>query len=276
MTTQCCFLVVIFGGLCSSALAVSGAWYGGGGYDGHDLDSARPAIGCPQVSNAGGATNVLVASAWLNGMLLSTGSAETVVYVYWGTTNGETNKGDWGAWTNFGVGIEGETLTTNVSVMENTTYYYRFYATNAAGDEGWADASAIFTTPGPPTLDTGVGAAPVGFRSATLNGRLAAGGSTTVFVCWGQDTNAWSGTNSLGLRSVGAFYTAVSGLNPGTLYYYRCYGTNTYGDGWSDIAAFTVRVISVSFTGGSYDGHDRFAAQIPMAGGGAGTIFIIK
>jgi len=274
MTTKLCFLTMIFGVLCSSAWADPVARFGGGGYDGYDLDSARPAIGYPQVSNAGGATNVLATSAWLNGMLLSTGTAESVVYVYWGTSNGVTNKGNWGAWTNFGAGVEWQALTTNVSVNPNTTYYYRFYATNAAGDEGWASDSAVFLTPGTPVLNTGVGAAPVSFATATLNGNLTAGGSATVSVFWGQNTNAWSGTNSLGTRTLGVFGTAVSGLSPVTLYYYRCYGTNASGEGWSDIAAFTTRVLSVARAyGGSYDGYDRFTAQTPMVGVVAGTIF---
>ena len=132
----------------------------------------------------------------------------------------------------------------------------------------------MFLTPGTPVLNTGVGAAPVSFNSATLNGNLTLGGSATVSVDWGQNTNAWSGTNSLGTRTLGVFGTAVSGLSPVTLYYYRCYGTNASGEGWSDIAAFTTRVVSVARAyGGSYDGYDRFTAQTPMVGVVAGTIF---
>jgi len=63
MRSELCFCAVIFGVLCSFALADPVARFGGGGYDGYDRNSARPAIGCPQVSNAGGATNVLATSA---------------------------------------------------------------------------------------------------------------------------------------------------------------------------------------------------------------------
>ena len=251
----------------SSALADPVARYGGGGYDGYDRSSAPSAIGYPQANNAGGATNITASSAWLNGMLVATGSAETVVYVYWGTTNGGTNKASWEAWTNFGVCIEEQALTTNVSVNPNTPYYYRFYATNAVGDEGWASVSASFLSAGPPILNTGVSAAPLSFATATLNGNLTAGVSATVSVFWGQNTNAWIGTNSLGTRSQGAFQTPVSGLSPGTLYYYRCYGTNVYGEGWSDILAFTTRVVSVARVyGGNYDGYDRRDTQTSLQG----------
>jgi hypothetical protein len=98
--------------------------------------------------------------------------------------------------------------------------------------------------------------------------------SATVTVYWGQNTNAWTGTNSLGSRSQGAFLTRLSGLSPGTLYYYRCYGTNAYGDGWSDFSAFTTLVQTVVFKGGSYDGYDRNAVQMMIPGGG-GTLFVL-
>lgn len=279
MEKTLCFLGLTAGLLCSPALAAPDvSWYGGGGYDGYDHDYSQAAIDYPQVNNAGGATNVTASSAWLNGMLLSTGIAAAVVHVYWGTTDGVTNRGNWGAWTNFGACVEGQALSARVSVNAGTTYYYRFYATNTAGDEGWARPAATFSTPSPPVLDSGAGAAPVSYATATLHGNLTAGVSADVSIYWGQDTNAWANTNSLGSRSQGAFGTAISGLSPGTLYYYRCYGTNAYGVGWSDTVAFTTRVASVFFAGGIYDGYDEFCAQaLMMVGAGwKGTVFIIR
>ena len=257
---------------CSSALA-GDSWFGGGGYDGYDRKGLPVSIGYPVVNNANGATNVTTTNAWLNGMLLSTGSAPTMVYVYWGPTDGVTNKANWANTNSFGEGIEGQTFTTNVSVNPNVTYAYRFYATNTAGEDGWAIASASFLTPSVPALDSGSGASPLSYTTATLNGNLTAGISATVTIYWGANTNSWSGTNNLGSRNVGAFLTTVSGLTPGTLYYYRCYGTNAYGDGWADTRAFTTLVQTVVFSGGSYDGYDRQNVQMAMGGGG-GSIFL--
>lgn len=227
---------------CSVALAAPDGWYRGGGYDGYDRNLAQGAMGCVQVNNAGGATNITASSAWLNGMLLATGSAQTVVYVYWGTTDGETNKGSWGARTNFGFCIEGQALTTQVSANSNTLYYYRFYATNAVGEECWASASASFLTFAPPVLNNGPGASPVGYDTATLNGNLTDCQGADVTIYWGQNSIAWANTNSLGSQPPGPFRVLISGLSPGSGYYYRCYGTNSYGEDWSDIAAFTTRV----------------------------------
>lgn len=271
------FLGLTLGLFCSAALAGVDTWYGGGSYDGYDDNSDLGGIGCPQVNNASGATNVTPAVAWLNGTLLATGGAPVTIYAYWGTNDAVTNKGSWGTSTNFGVinltTNQFTALTTNVSVSSNQTYYYRFYATNAAGEEGWASASASFLTPAAPVLTTGSGAAPVSYTTATLHGNLTAGATANVDVYWGQNTNEWSGTNSLGSQSVGVFQTAVSSLTAGTSYYYRCYGSNGYGTGWSEIAAFTTRVdCAAEFYGGSYDGYDRYDSQTPMRLLVAGTI----
>jgi hypothetical protein len=71
------------------------------------------------------------------------------ITVHYGTTDGGTNAGVWGAseyagsWTN---------VSTNVSyaasgLVGGTTYYYTFMASNAAGVT-WASPSWTFTTPG--------------------------------------------------------------------------------------------------------------------------------
>ena len=140
-------LLVLATCLCCSSVLAYDVWVGGGGYDGYDRMAVPVSIGYPVVNNANGATNVTTNSACLNGMLQATGSAPATVYVYWGTTDGVTNKGNWANTNTFGDGIEGQLFTTNVSVNPNVTYAYRFYATNTAGEDGWASASASFLTP---------------------------------------------------------------------------------------------------------------------------------
>lgn len=87
-------VVLTTGLLCSLASAVTNI-YVGGDADGYDADYAVSALEYPYANNAAGATGVLATTAWLNGTLLSTGSAETTVYVYWGNTDGVTNKTVW-------------------------------------------------------------------------------------------------------------------------------------------------------------------------------------
>ena len=73
-------------------------------------------------------------SAALNGYVLSTGSADTVVTVYWGTTDGGTNGPLTWQNTNVfpGIQVPGP-VSTNVPVDSNTLYYYRYHATNIGG-----------------------------------------------------------------------------------------------------------------------------------------------
>jgi hypothetical protein len=104
----------------------------------------------PTISNANGASNIAANSATLNGSLISTGGAPTTVYVFWGYADAGTTKANWAHTNGFGVNPYGA-LSTNVTGLTGaTTYYYRFYATNSAG-EAWADSSSSFST----SLDSG-------------------------------------------------------------------------------------------------------------------------
>ncbi|MDD5522884.1 MAG: DUF2341 domain-containing protein [Kiritimatiellae bacterium] len=98
----------------------------------------------PLVNNAGGATNVTMNSASLNGYLVSTGGAATAVSIFWGETDGGTNRLAWANEINFGLTDPGP-LSTNVTGLSlGSTYYYRYYATNSLG-ESWAPYSTVFS-----------------------------------------------------------------------------------------------------------------------------------
>jgi len=103
----------------------------------------------PTVTNSGGATNITSTSARLNGEVASTGGDNPTVHIYWDTTDHGT-----GVWPNDeDLGTMGtETFHTDISSLTHgTTYYYRCYATNSAGND-WADTTASFTA-GMVTLD---------------------------------------------------------------------------------------------------------------------------
>jgi len=96
------------------------------------------------------ATDIGVTTAVLNGYLTWTGMAETAVWVYWGTNDGENVKGDWDTFEALGVCTNDVPPARNYSMHRtnlaaDTTYYYRYYATNDYGD-GWAAPSESFTT----------------------------------------------------------------------------------------------------------------------------------
>jgi hypothetical protein len=254
------------------------ARYGGGSYDGYDAMTVGTNMGMPfGVDNAGGATNVLTNGASLNGTLRDTGGTQTEVSVYWGPTNGETNKLAWTNRCDFGVCSALQPLTTNVTgLTPNTPYYYRFYATNAAGQEAWAAASTNFVTLGPPVVTTNAGADSIGLNTATLNGNLTAGSSAAITVYWGEDANTTSGSTNLGVFGQVPFSTEVSGLRRGTLYYYRCYATNAYGTAWSGVASFRTLAAPARYGGGSYDGYDALTVGINLQSLRQGTVITIR
>lgn len=258
------------------ASGATNIYVGGDGDEYQGLDVTR-ALAWPAINNAGGATGATTDSAWFNGTLLSTGEAPTTVHVYWGEEDGTNNPDAWDHWTNFNERTKG-TLTTNVTgLAESTWHYYRFYATNV--DTGvWASPSVSFKTYGGPTVDNLQGAGPVGETTATLNGRLTKGVSAQVTIYCGLATNNWSHTNVVGTVPEGGFSASVSGLTPGTNYFYRCYATNAYGNDWADSATnFMTAEAFLFFVGGDGDEYDgQYTNTLAKTGQPFGTVFIFR
>ena len=121
-----------------------GSWspQGNGGNGGSGIVIVRYLGVLPVIDNLV-ATNVSSTSATLGGYLSWTGGSPATVSVYWGTSDGGMNKSAWSHTNDFGVQGTG-LLSTNIGFgVSGTTYYYRFYAMNGAG-ETWASSSASF------------------------------------------------------------------------------------------------------------------------------------
>lgn len=83
------------------------------------------------------------ATARLNGDLTDDGGENCTVRVYWGNNDGGTNPGSWDNMANVGsLGI-GAFFTDVAGLNLGTTYYYRCYAENSAGN-AWAPATESF------------------------------------------------------------------------------------------------------------------------------------
>jgi len=250
--------------------------FSGGWYDGYDEMADRHKLDHPQVRNAAiGATNVTITSAWLNGMLLSTGSvAISAVRVYYGQTNGETDTGAWAEWHDFGVQDELTPLTVQVTVDSGSTYFYRFYAIDTSAQEGWASSSVEFLTPSAPAVSIAA-ASPVGRASATLNGALTAGLTADITFNWGTDTDNWTYTNTIAGRAEGPLWLPVTGLAPGQTYSFRIAAVNAYGAAQSAILEFTTVSATGGFSGGWHDGYDRVTVDdltVPRMG----TVILLR
>jgi hypothetical protein len=136
-------------------------------------------------------------------------------------------------------------------------------------------------------LSQALGATDVTESAATLNGVLeyATAHPTELYVYLGRtdagtDRGAWEQEIPLGVIAEGSFSTVVTGLTPQTKYYYRCYGTNANGAGWSLAATpfYTTstskewnRLLKITFSGYDRDtALTNFPALVALDDGIAG------
>ncbi|MDD4872457.1 MAG: PKD domain-containing protein [Kiritimatiellae bacterium] len=154
------------------------------------------------INNDGGALDVTSNSATLNGNLASGGGTNGAdIVIYWGTSDGGTNKGAWVE--NIYLGWRGTGLfSTNIfGLLSGTTYYYRCFASNSFGT-AWAPSTTNFTTFIARSLTVssahGTPAPPVGVQNysdgtfiACSNSALVTVGGTQ-YVCTG-----WAGGGSV-------------------------------------------------------------------------------
>jgi len=97
----------------------------------------------PTVVNSA-ATNIHSSSATLNGEVTDTGGEAPIVTIYWGDNDAGTTAGNWDS--SIAKGTQSSTYSSGISSLDpETTYYFRSYATNSAGND-WADSTAQFDT----------------------------------------------------------------------------------------------------------------------------------
>jgi beta propeller repeat protein len=187
----------------------------------------------PLVVTTNDATSIATTSATLNGELTSLGTADNVMVSFlWGTTAGgpypnETTSQDMTSTGAFSVDLTGLT--------PGTTYYYKAKA--VGNGTSYGDEKSFTTTTTPPAVTTN-DASNVTTTSATLNGHLTSLGtasSVTVSFLWGTTAGGPYPNETTGqdMTSTGAFSVDLTGLTPGTTYYYRAkaVGNGTsYGD----------------------------------------------
>jgi hypothetical protein len=192
---------------------------------GSSTNSSGPAA--PTVSNAGGATNVTSSSAHLCGDLTSTGGTTTSVHVYWGTTDGGTDSEAWDSVIDMGALATGAFSTQVTGLTASTTYYYRTYATNSAG-EGWASSSASFST-----------------HSDMTSG----GAATFVRLDFGSVSHPEYKVADGSIDSVATNADPVFGSYGGNIWDYRDNGSGNYPNLKNTADGSTATAVGLSFSG---------------------------
>ncbi len=207
----------------------------------------------PPTATTDAATNVIDVQATLNGRVSAPAT----------TTTGVTGHFEWGTDTTYGsttgdVGVTADGNNHSVSadlsnLTPGTTYHYRLVATNGESTVNGADAT--FTTKKKPDVVTDP-ATSVTPTSATLNGTVNPNGLATSYQFEYDTVNppvAHTGTTSAGSgTTVQPASTAVTGLAPGTTYFFRISATSAANGGTpsnGSILSFTTPASAAASTG---------------------------
>ena len=163
------------------------------------------------------------------GSSISVGAALTARGTCWGTTPAPTTNclAD-------GSTALGSFAQVRTGLTPGTLYYFRGYATNAAGTGYSLDGST--TTLSAPTV-TSPTVNNVTNTTADFGGNVTSSGGTAITgqgTCWGTSPSPATNCQDVGGGyGVGGFVQSRTVLTPGTLIYYRGYATNSVGTSYS-------------------------------------------
>lgn len=184
------------------------------------------------------AADITPGSARLGASVLNTGGQAPQVTIYYGTADGGTSAGAWASSVSLGAQT-GSASAVVTGLVPGTVYFFRAYATNAAGGV-WADSTLQFATASVslPQVNNRSAEGVTG-TTANLRGEVTATGGDTPWVTiffgpsdGGTNPANWASSAELGLRD-GTFTRFVGGLTTNTTYFYRCRATNLAGTVWA-------------------------------------------
>jgi hypothetical protein len=185
----------------------------------------------PPTASTAGATSIGDSAATLNGSVNPNGSETNYLFEY-GTT---ASYGSKTSEASAGSGSSPVEKSQAVGALSpSTTYHYRVVATNENPDPA-NGADQTFRTTGPPTVSIGAAVPDPNGTAATLNATINPNGHDTTYQFeYGKNTlygnkapvspaSIGSGTSPVNVSE------ALTGLEPGTTYYYRVAATNESG-----------------------------------------------
>ena len=196
------------------------------------------------------ATNFTPVSATAGSRVTAFSGLAPAVTIYYGQADGGTTLANWTQSVFLGA-VSTSGFGTLSGLTGGTPYFYRAYASNAAGT-AWAPSTSTFTTSAvssPGIVNRAAGN--LTLNSASLNAEVTATGNAAPTVTFyygtvdgGTIPGAWPGMISAG-TAAGRIETTVSGLTAGSLYYFRASATNSAGTAWApDSTTFTTAVVT--------------------------------
>ncbi len=210
----------------------------GGGGSSSPGTSSLPPIATTQAASA-----ITPGGGVLNGTVNPNGMATDAWFEY--GTNENLSGCDNTAVQPLGSGVSDVPLNASVTGLPAaTTYYFRVCAQSSAGVARGTIVSFATGSPGAaPTVQT-LAASGLGADNAALSGSVNPNGQETVgWFEWGKDS-LLAGASSTSSQAAGSGTSSViigaslSGLEPGTTYYYRVVAVNTTGRTDGNIESF--------------------------------------
>ena len=214
-----------------------------------DVNVTISAIRLPTVTNGVGATSVEDTAARLNGEVTDTGNENPSVTVFYGQSDGGTTPASWSDNVSLGAKALGTFYYDASGLTPNQLYYYRMYATNAAGSD-WADSSANFTTTYQCDVPEGFTLTDLGAITVTANWTTGTGATYTMvrasrtdypatpddgeFIYYGSGTSV----NSTGydLDVIGYYFSAFAYLADNVTYGSEYATASIGGEGMTELA----------------------------------------
>lgn len=140
----------------------------------------------------------------------------------------------------------GSFISNITGLTPGATYYIRAYATNGITTSYGLQVTAVMKTD-PATLTT-TAIANITSSSVTGGGNITSDGGVVVSsrgVCWGTNLSPTTADSKTTDGSgTGSFTSSITGLKPGTSYYFRAYAINSNGTSYgSQVTATTLAVL---------------------------------
>ena len=142
---------------------------------------------------------------------------------------------------------------SDFGLTPNTTYTYRVYAYNSAGNSLQYSNEVTITTNRSTSLSLIITTAvsSISTSSAMSGGNITSDGGSNITargVCWSTSANPTIAlpTKTVDGTGTGIFTSSITGLTPNTTYHVRAYATNSVGTAYgSDIEFTTINVTNL-------------------------------